>query len=330
MISDVHDLDAAAVLSAAEGLTLEQRRQAVEDLLLALQWADLHSDDPGESRVLGSDQLVQYGGDGTPQVRDLCWAELAIARQAGLVSTKHLAADALDLRHRLPLVWQAVQDLRIPVWVARKVAAMSRSLGRDVVGLVDVAVAAAADQAPGRVLSVTEAKVIEADIEAHRARLADDAAKVGVRLSHPRPGDAVSVADGEPATLRVTLKLPTGTALGFDATVEEVAAAIYDQLPEAERDQITKGELEVKAVELLSNPHAAAALIDAVNDLGGAGETPSSCPSRRSDPRPCTSTSPTWSSADTSTEWRASKASGRCCSNRSPTSSATARSRCSR
>lgn len=97
--------------------------------------------------MLGSDQLIDFGGEGTPPVRELCWAELAIARQCALVSIKHLAADALDLRHRLPLVWQAVQDLRLPAWVARKVVPMSRQLAKADVAIVDVAVAAAADQA---------------------------------------------------------------------------------------------------------------------------------------------------------------------------------------
>lgn len=72
---------------------MEQRRQAVEDVRLVLQWADLHGDDPPADGV---------------------GVDAASGR------------DALDLR--------------------------------------------------------------QADVEAHRARLADDAAKVGVRLSHSRPG----------------------------------------------------------------------------------------------------------------------------------------------
>jgi len=262
MISDLLDLDATAVLTASETLVAAQREQAVEELRLVLQWADLHSADPGEGRALGADQLVEYGGPGTPPVQELCWAELAIARQASLVTTRHLAADALDLRHRLPLLWQAVQDLRLPAWVARKVAAMSRPLSKDAVGLVDVAVAAAVDQSPGRILAIAEAKVIEADLEAHRARIAADAAKVGVRLARPKPGDAVDACDGEPGTGRVTLKLPMGTALGFDATISDMADTLYDQLPEEERRTVTRGELQAKAVELLSNPHAAAAFLD--------------------------------------------------------------------
>jgi hypothetical protein len=284
VISDVHDLGAAAVLTAAEKLTLEQRQQAVDELRLVLQWADRHGDDPGEGRMPGADHLIDYGGEGTPLVRDLCWAELAVARQAGLLSTQHLAADALDLRHRLPLVWQSVQDLRLPAWVARKVAAMSRSLSKDAVIVVDLAVAAAVDQSPGRVIAIAEAKVIESDPGDHRARLAKDAARVGVSMARPKPGDGVNTLDGEPATGRVTLKLPRGTALGFDATVDEVAVAIYDQLPEVERDQITRGELQVKAIELLSNPHAAAAFLDSVNDPAGAEEPPAALPKPKKRP----------------------------------------------
>ncbi len=262
---DVLDLDAAAVLAATDGLTSEQRAREVHLAQLVLQWADLHGDDPGEGRALGSDQLVAFGGEGTPRVRELCWAELAIAMRCGLISVKHFAADVLDLRHRLPRVWQAVQELRLPLWVGRKVAAMSRSLGEDAVGVVDVAVAAAVDQAPGRVLAIAEAKVIEADVDAHRARLAADAAKVGLRLAQRRPGDAVDGVDGEPATLRMTLKLPPGTALGFGETVDVVADALHDQLDPDERERITRGELQTQAIELLSNPAAAATFLEQVH-----------------------------------------------------------------
>jgi hypothetical protein len=274
MISDVLDLDAAAVLAATESILVEQRQRAVEELLLVLQWADLHGDDPGEARALGSNQLVALGGEGTPLVQDLCWGELAIARQAAVFTTQRLAADALDLRHRLPRLWAAVCDLRVEAWVARKVARLSRALSKDAVQVVDVAVAAAADQAPGRIIAIAEAKVIEADPDAHRARLAEDAAKVGVRLSHPRPGQAVDAIDGEPATRRITVKVPHGIALDFDHTVEELADALHDHLTDDERETITRGDLQAKAIELLSNPDAAAAFLAATRSDDPTQEPP--------------------------------------------------------
>ncbi|WP_183095998.1 hypothetical protein [Nocardioides stalactiti] len=268
MISGLLDLDATTVLSHAQTVTREQRERDVDVLRLALRWADLHSDEPGapgEPRTPGSDRLVALGGEGTPLVQELCWAELAIARHSGVIAMQRLAADALDLRHRLPQVWAAVEALRLPVWVARRVASMSRALSNDRVGIVDRAVAASVAQAPARIISIAEAKVIEADVEAHRARLAEDAARCGVRLSRARPGDATDPIDGEPATRRVTLKLPVGAAIDFDAAVGEVADALHAQLSAEEQLTITRGELETKAVELLTNPHAAAAFLDAVH-----------------------------------------------------------------
>lgn len=84
--ADFDTLDAAATLAAVEG-ALEQRRAAESrDLALAAHWADLHAADPqlgrGGRRVwAGEDRLVQVGGEGTPQVQELCLTELAISRR---------------------------------------------------------------------------------------------------------------------------------------------------------------------------------------------------------------------------------------------------------
>jgi len=265
VIPRLPDLDATAVLTASEALRVERREREVDDLRLVLQWADIHSVDPGEPRVMGSNQLVRLGGDGTPLVQELCWAELAVAREAGVIATERLAADALDLRHRLPLTWAAVCDLTVPAWVGRKVASMSRALGADAVGVVDVAVAEAAHQSPARILAIAEAKVIEADIEAHRAKVTADAAAIGVRLSRPRAGGTIDPIDGEPATRRLTLKLPTGLTLDAHAAISAMADAVQDRLPAEEAETITRGELEAKAIELLIDPRAAVAFLDGLD-----------------------------------------------------------------
>ncbi|NYJ02061.1 hypothetical protein HNR19_002759 [Nocardioides thalensis] len=261
MISGAQDLDAAAVLAASEALLSRSRECEVDLLRLALQWADIHSTDPGEGRVIGADQLLDFGGEGTPKTRELCWGEFAISQQMGVIATKHLAADALDLRHRLPLVWEAVQARMLPVWVARKVAAMSRRLSKEAVEIVDIAVAAAAGQSPGRVLAIAEAKVIEADPEAHRAKVAKDAAEIGVRVSQPRPGSSVDEVEGEPASTRVTWKLPPGVAIDACDSIEELADLILDHLPPEVAETITRGELQVMALELLTDPHRASAFL---------------------------------------------------------------------
>lgn len=255
------DLDPRAILCETEDAVMVQREAAVEELRLALRWADLHSGDPREQPDAHpeGDRLVRLGGEGTPRAQELCWAELAVARRAGVVATRHLAADALDLRHRLPRVWAVVQGLVLPAWVARKVAATSRKLTLEQVGLVDTAIAAAAEQPPSRILEISEAKVIEADLDAHRRRVAEEAAKVGVHLSRPRTGDQVDDPRQGPGTRRVSMRLQQGAALEFDALVSEVARRLAENEPDG---PLTVDQWRAEAVRLIANPHAAAALLD--------------------------------------------------------------------
>ena len=213
---------------------------------------------------------------------------------------KHLAADALDLRHRLPLVWQQVKDPRLPAWVARKVAAMSRSLAKDTVVIVDVAVAAAADQSPGRVLAIAEAKVIQAHVEGlHPGAVGKDAATRSVCGSRTRDQATPSTRPTEkPQRAGSRSSCRPAPPLGFHATASEVADAIHHQLSEHERHGISRGE--------------------AADEGGGAAQQSSCrgrlprrrqrprpvstrhrwrCPSRRSGRRPSNVSSSTWSSA---------------------------------
>lgn len=122
-VMDLGDLDATATLAVAERDVAARRRQGVDRLLVLLHWADLHSEDPqarpGAVPIRrGGDRLIRLGGDGTPMTSELCWAELAIALQAGAVAVRNQAGQALDLRHRLPLLWAAVTGLRVEPWVA--------------------------------------------------------------------------------------------------------------------------------------------------------------------------------------------------------------------
>ena len=144
--SPVEDLDTAATLAAVSSTLRWRRAGEVEDLRLAAHWADLHSVDPrpairarGERVPPWTDRLVPVGGPGTPEVLESAVAELGVARQIHPIAAGRLVGDALDLRHRLPLVWAVVRGLETEVWLARKVAALTRALSIQAVGLVDAA-----------------------------------------------------------------------------------------------------------------------------------------------------------------------------------------------
>ncbi len=270
--ADLTALDAAETLAATEERTRARRAGDAQDLLHVLHWCDLHSVDPegepgGVPKSRGGDYLRRIGGDGTPEVADLCFAELAIARGGGEMSTCNLAADALDLKHRMPLLWGAVLDLRIEVWLARKIARMARKLSKDLVGLVDAAVTVAVHESPGRLLEIAEAKVIEADPDLHRARLEEDAHRTGVWLSRVRPGEIVDEATGEPATRRLSAKLPTGSAVRCEENIEDLGEAIFEHTePDKDGNRPSRQECRLLAFEMLTTqPHQAAVFLDSLD-----------------------------------------------------------------
>ena len=267
------ELDAEGVLAASVSTVRERRAAQVKDWLLVLQWADLHGDDPqarpGAIPVrYGGDRLVDVGGDGTPRVADLCVHELAIARGTHPASTRSTMADVLDLRHRLPLVWAIVCDLGCEAWVAAKVARASRSLDRHQVAMVDAAVAAAiGGMAPGRVIALAEAKVIEADTAAHAARIAERARRRGVWAGGTETDPETGVG-----SRTMVARLEPGDVTWVDAVLERIVDAflarpdvLVEHHPElaAGLDDLTRQQLRAVAFGWLARPDDVLALFAA-------------------------------------------------------------------
>ena len=126
-------------------------------------------------------------------------------------------------------MWAVVQELRCELWLARKVARMSRRLPAGRVRVVDAAVARAiATESPGRVLRICEAKVIEADPETHAARVQAERHRRYVALSR-----------SDEAGLRLVIaRVSAGDAVWIDAMVDRVADLIADRHPGAGRDEL--------------------------------------------------------------------------------------------
>lgn len=261
------DLSAAAILAAEESAVRARRQGEVAAAERLLAWCDLNSIDPQTQPDAvpvshGGDKLVALGGVGTPGVAELCLAEFAIAAHAGVIATSNRAGDLLDLRHRLPALWDAVRALRVEVWVARKIASMSRKLTRDQVVIVDLAVAEAAEESPARILAIAEAKVIEADLDAHRERILHDAAKKGVWLRRKRPGDRVDELTAEADVQAVTMRLSTAGAESIHETIDQLADLLAAEHTPAHPDDVkTIDQYRAEAAELLADPAAALRLL---------------------------------------------------------------------
>lgn len=268
LADELDELGPREVLAGAGQVLRDRRSVEVRDVGLALRWADLHSSDPQEEpgvlpAAVGGNHLVELGGVGTPGVQELCLHELAVARRCHVNAVRVLVADGLDLRHRLPLVWCAVRELECDLWVARKVAFLTRGLTHVQAGLVDRAVAEAiGGLSPGRVLALAEAKVIEADTAAHEARVAEQLRQR--RVSFSRTDDV--------GLRTLCARLEAGDAVWIDATIDRVADLLaadpglrrrhHPDLP----DDVGKEELRAVALGWLARPDDLAALLGVTDD----------------------------------------------------------------
>ncbi len=173
--------------AAADALVANRARLVeaeVAEFVLAARWADLHDEETlrdggGSGRALaGTERACRLGGDGTPLVAEFAAAELGCLLGRGAVAARTLIADALDVRHRHPLLWEAVRAGELFVWQARKVAARTRSLSLTWAQAlwVDAQVAPYARSLPWSPWwDLVEAKIVEVDPAAAQAR-ADAAA----------------------------------------------------------------------------------------------------------------------------------------------------------
>lgn len=157
----------------------------------------------------------------SPRVQEHCLAELAVVRRVHPLAARKLVADALDLHHRLPLLWRRVRALEIEAWLARKIATATRDLDHTGAALVDAAVADAAGESAGRILDIVAAKIIEADPDTHQARLDAD-----------RRRRYVALGQTDEFGLRLVIaRVHAGDAVWVDAIVDRVADILTPDHP---------------------------------------------------------------------------------------------------
>ena len=234
MTDTLTTLDKPGLLAEASRVVRERRLGEVRDLEVLSQWAAVHSTDPTEgpdgasARRLGH-VLVHPGGEGTPGVQDFCLGEIALARGTGVTATINALADVLDLEHRLPQTWMVVRAGDAEVYIARRVAKLSRHLPVEKVGVVDSAIARIiAHEAGGRVLAVAEAKIIEADPELHDERVEAERARRYVGMGRT----------DEFGLRTVIARIEAGDAVWVEATLVRVTEIIAPAHPHTGADEL--------------------------------------------------------------------------------------------
>jgi hypothetical protein len=127
------------VIDAAREQQAIENAAAIRKLQLATEWVALHPGDEVDTSIEWGMRDLEIAGDGAPTIDEGAVAEFARALGVSTDSGRIYLGDAVELKYRLPRIWQRVMDGEVPVWKARKVAANTRSLPPEAAAYVDKA-----------------------------------------------------------------------------------------------------------------------------------------------------------------------------------------------
>ena len=216
-------------------------------LQLACAWADAHYLDSGSQEY---QPLIQracaWGGAGTPEVSEYCAAELGALQGTGMMAARALIADALDLRYRLPRLWDRVLTGGVRAWQARRIAEQTRPLSWEACADVDHALSDFVGMMPWpRFSKILSAAIVEAD-----------PALAAERAERNRASQDVFSFDSEDGLKTIVAKAAAGDAIWFMATVNRIAEILA-----ARGDTNPIGTRRARAIGILARPAEALRLL---------------------------------------------------------------------
>ena len=173
-----------------------ERRAQVEQLRVVAELVDV-SCVVAPQTLAGGERLRLSGADGTPEVAEFLIPELAAMMGVGEASAWHLINDVMNLRHRHPRSWVALNDQLMPAWQARKVASMCAAgeLGAEAARWVDLRLESSWGRLPwGRIRRKAEGLILSADREMARRRAEARKAERYVYVRHEGDGSSMLVA----------------------------------------------------------------------------------------------------------------------------------------
>lgn len=251
---------ASEVLVAARGRRRAADRAEADLLMLAVQWADMHpveSIEDGAATIhsrLG-DSGIPVAGRGAPLVAEFATMEFAAAVGLPSEAGKRLIGEAVELRYRLPKVWQRVTSGDLQSWRGRGVAQRTQHLSLEAAAFVDAHVAPVAHK-------VRPAQVERMIDEAIARFMPETAAKIlldSLEDRHVTVNDQQISFEG---TVEVTMGLDLADAVDFEAAVKQGAARLAklgSPEPLDARRALAVGEMSRSqlALEFPSNESAA-------------------------------------------------------------------------
>jgi hypothetical protein len=246
------DLSPAGLLASIKASRELEHAEAARQLTLAAAWADLHPPesihDAASFTVPGCEHEEPIAGEGAPLVAEFCVAELGGVLGISTTAAKKLIGHALELRHRLPRLWEQVHAGQVPAWRARAVADTtihsSPALTAEAAGFVDSQVAAVA----GRIGTAQLDRLLAETIKRYDLATADPTKDPEDGWQHVDPRHVTVNSDDVhyAGTLRIEAEVDIADALDLDRAVAHHAAtqkALGSQLPLDARRAKALGEL---------------------------------------------------------------------------------------
>jgi hypothetical protein len=243
-------LDKVQILRNVDLSRRQKRTAENRQLIMATCWADCHpaeSIDPDQLEIAGGDRPIHPGGPDTPEMAGFAVAEFGVTLGLSIPSTERFIADALDLRHRLPRIWDRICRNEIDGLRGQLIARETRHLSLEQALLVDRAVVNEIGRfAWSRVMAHVEAKILEVDAE-RVARLVERAKnETGVWV-----GDSI-----ENGTKSMAARAEAADMIWFDAMVDRIADILGRR-----GDKRRKAQRRAAALGVLGNPLRAIRLI---------------------------------------------------------------------
>src|SRR6478735_1427888 len=212
------------VLAAARATRAAIVDLEVEQLVQAVEWAALHPGEEPDTSVEWAMRPLELAGEGAPTVDESAVAEFALA-----IGLKHepgmrFVGDAVELCHRLPLLWARVCAGEVAVWKARKIAQATLTLPPAAAADVDRRLAWVAHRCSfaeiERQVEAARAEHDPAETEKRRAAAAEER-RFDVHLRHVSSNGLVAVSG----------MLDLADALTLEETIAAKAATLVPTLP---------------------------------------------------------------------------------------------------
>lgn len=240
---DPSTLGNAQLLDQVQSFRWLERAGVNSNLILAGTWADRYpadSIDPYQLEVRGGDRTVQPGGDGTPSMAKLAITEFATTLGKATGTGERMIGDALDLRHRLPRLWQRLCNMEIDGRDCQTIARETHHLTFEQALQVDASIADLVGRwSFGRWMKHLESRIVEVDAENNR-KLAEKASKeIGFWLGQSNDHGLKTVYG----------RFPTPIAIRLYAQADRVADILRRR-----GNTGTKGQRHAEALAIMTRP----------------------------------------------------------------------------